>query len=206
MNLAELLAEVYLITNRSDLSALSTSTVKAATLKAHGIDFFAKDIFETGYKFDSANTSQSLDYINLIANWRSLSYIKRVENATDDKGKFFEIITPAEILDSYGTNRTNIAYVAGRVLEIRSSVAFQFGLLGAYVYPIVTTTGFNSWVAEQRPYAIIYEAASVVFRAIGKIEESNAFRKLLKRDPDRPHDPPGEYDMLLMTSITDVGS
>ena len=46
MTLAELIAEVYLLTNRPDRVAMTTSAVKAATLKAHKSDFFSKDIHE----------------------------------------------------------------------------------------------------------------------------------------------------------------
>lgn len=205
MTLDELLAEVYNITNRPDLSTLSTAQVKAATLKAHSLDFFNKDIFEQGGQFEVAAFRQSLDYLTIITNFRKLKYIKRVESATDDVGKFFTILSVDEILDSYGVNRNDIAYVAGRSLEIRSSVSFQFFLQGSYVFPLVTTTGFSSWVAEQYPYAIIFQAASVVLKSIDQVEEGNAIAKLLQRDPKRPQDPPGEYDILRTGELTDVG-
>ena len=48
MTFDELVAEVYLLTARGDLTAETQSAVKAATLKAHKSDFFSKDIFETG--------------------------------------------------------------------------------------------------------------------------------------------------------------
>ena len=163
MTFDELVAEVYLITNRPDLVNETNSAVKAATLKAHKSDFYSKDIFETGVEFDTTDFRQSLDYITLVSNFRSLSYFRRVEDELDDKGQFFDIITPLEILDSYGLGRTDIAYVAGRVLEIRSSVSFKFALLGAYVSPVVREGAYLSWVAEQFPYAIVYEAARVVF-------------------------------------------
>ncbi len=206
MTLTELLTEVYNLTNRPDLTVLSTAAVKAATLKAHHLDFFSKDIFEQGFQFPALAFRHSFDIINYITNYRRLSYLKRVEDADDDVGKFFTIIVPDEVLDSYGINRTDIAYIAGRIIQIRSSVEFQFGLLGAYVSPIVTPdANYLSWVAEQFPYAIIYEAVRVITRATGSLEESNAFQKLLKRDPDDLSSPPGEYDLLLSSALSDEG-
>ena len=195
MTFDELVEEVYLLTNRRDLEAETKSAVKAATLKAHKTDFYSKDIHETGVEFTSSSYRQSLDYISLISNFRALKYLRRVEDETDDEGKFFDIITPEETIDAYGENRTDIAYVAGRVLEIRASVEFSKCLLGCYVLPIVRETDYSSWIAEQHPYAIIYEAARVVFRAIGWNEEANAFGRLLAE----------EYALLKQSGLTDVG-
>ena len=195
MTFDELVAEVYLITNRSDLSNETISAVKAATLKAHKSDFYSKDIYETGVQFDTADFRQSMDYITLLSNFRAIKYLRRVENATDDSGQFFDVITPDEVLDSYGIGRTDIAYVAGRVLEIRSSVTFQFALLGCYVLPIVREGAYQSWVAEQFPYTIVYEAARVVFRMIGQMEESNAQAQLVAE----------EYSELKLSALSDVG-
>lgn len=196
MTLDELIAEVYLVTNRPDLVGETKSAVKAATLKAHKSDFYSKDIFETGIQFDTANFRQSLDYISLLSNFRAFKYLRRVEDENDDSGTYFEILQPEEILDSYGIGRKDIAYVAGRVLEIRSSVEFTKALLGCYVLPIVTDGFYLSWVAEQFPYAIVYEASRVVFAMIGKIEESNAQAQLVRE----------EFILLRMSALSDIGS
>jgi hypothetical protein len=195
MTFDELIEEVYLLTNRPDLVGETKSAVKAATLKAHKTDFYSKDIFESGIEFDTTDFRQSLDYVSLFSNFRAFKYFRRVDSATDDVGAFIEIITPEEVLDSYGCNRTDIAYVAGRVLEIRASVSFSKALLGAYVYPVVREGAYLSWVAEQAPYAIVYEAARVVFKSLGQIEESNAQAQLVAE----------EYSLLKLSAVTDVG-
>ena len=195
MTFDELVAEVFLITNRPDLTGETKSAVRAATLKAHKTDFYSKDIHETGVEFDTADFRQSLDYILFISNFRAIKYLRRVEDENDDVGKFFEIILPEEVLDNYGRNRVDIAYVAGRVLEIRASVEFSKALLGAYVYPIVREDAYDSWVAEQFPFSIIYEAARVVFKAIGYDEQSATFTQLVAE----------EYNLLRMSALSDVG-
>ena len=195
MNFNELLQEVYQMTNRPDLVNETKSAIKAATLKAHQSDYYSKDIHETGIEFDTATFRQSLDYISLISNFRSLKYLRRAESAKDDSGKFFTIVTPEEVIDSYGCNRNDIAYVAGRVLEIRSAVPFKYALLGCYVLPIVREEGYQSWVADQHPYFIVYEAARVIFRMIGQMEESNAMMGLVAE----------ELRLLRMSALSDVG-
>ena len=195
MTFDELVQEVIDITSRADLKTEIESAVKAATIKAHQTDFYSKDIHETGIQFDTATFRQSLDYISLISNFRAFKYLRRVEDETDDLGKFFEIILPEEVLDSYGRNRNDVAYVAGRVLEIRSSVEFTKALLGAYVLPIVRKEAFDSWIAEQHPFAIINEAARVIFKRIGYDEQSATYNQLVAE----------EYVLLRMSGLSDVG-
>jgi len=196
MTFDELVAEVYEITNRPDLESETKSAIKAATLKAHKTDFYSKDIFETGIEFDSADYRQSLDYVTLFSNFRAFKYFRRVEDETDDVGKFIAIISPDELLDAYGANRADIAYVAGRVLEIRSSVTFSKALLGCYVLPIVTPEeAYRSWVAEQAPYYIIHEACRKIFRSIGQMDEASGQRELVAE----------ELILLKQSGLTDVG-
>jgi hypothetical protein len=195
MTFDELVAEVYILTNRPDLIAETKSAIKAATLKAHTSDYYSKDIHETGVEFDTSNYRQSLDYPALISNFRTLKYIRRVENELDDVGYFFEVLSVDNTLDTYGRNKADIAYIAGRVIEIRSSVSFSKCLLGAYVLPLVTESNYSSWIAELHPFAIIYEAARVVFKSIGYDEQSAAITGLVAE----------EYQLLRMTGLTDVG-
>ena len=195
MTFNELLEEVYVLTNRRDLVAESKSAIKAATLKAHNTDFYSKDIFETGVAFDTAEYRQALDMYNLISNFRAVKYLRRVEDEFDDVGKFIEVVTADEVLDSYSCNRADIAYVAGRVLEIRSSVTFSKCLFGAYVFPIVQEENYSSWIADLHPFAIIYEAVRAIFITIGYQEQAVNFSRLVAE----------EYATLKMTGLTDVG-
>lgn len=195
MNLQELVEEVYVLTNRRDLVGETLSAVKAATLKAHKSDFYSKDIYETGVEFCSYAYIQSLDYISLLSNFRSFKYLRKATSASESNGEFFSIITPEEVLDTYGKNRADIAYVAGRVIEIRSSTEFKYALLGCYVLPIITTDGYASWVAEQNPFAIIYEACRIIFKSIGYDEQSATFTQLAME----------ELSLLRMSALADVG-
>jgi len=196
MTFAELLQEVYDLTGRSDRVAETKSAIKAATLKAHKLDFFSKDIFETGIEFTETNFKQSLDVFNLISNYRALKYLKRVTDENDEKGKAFTVITPEETLDSYGRNKSDVVYVAGRVLEIRSSVTFDKLLMGCYVFPVITEATYASWVADLYPYAIIFEAARIVFKTLSDAEQVAAYKELVSE----------EYVELRASAVTDVGS
>ena len=182
MTLTELIEEVYALTNRPDLEVQTKSAVKAATLKMHSSDFYPKDIYETGIQFDEAAYIHSFDMYSFVSNMRAVKYLRVADNASDQNGAFLEIISPEEVLDSYNRNRTNIAYAAGRNLEIRAAAPFKYAYFGCYVLPTVTEANYGSWIADLQPYAIIYEAARNIFKLIGYDEEASAYNGLVAEE------------------------
>lgn len=173
----ELCDDVYTLTNRPDLIAETKLAVKAATLKLHQSDFFFKDIYETGIVFNAADYTQQIEYRTLITRYRALKYIRKSDSAATP-GDFLSIITPAQVLDQYGISNEDICYVAGEVIQIKSSTELQYAIFGCYINPNIVEASYNSWVALDHPYAIIYEAAVSVFKAIGYDEQATTFSRL----------------------------
>ena len=182
MNLTELQTEVYTLTNRPDLVAETLSAVRAATLKLHQKDYFYKDIYETGVSFSSAAFQQQLEYRTLIPRYRSLKYLRKTDIDGSDTLGFFDIIVPENVLDGYALNKNDVAYVAGEVIQFRSSTSFQYIILGCYLQPDITTATYTSWIAIDHPYAIVFEAAATVFKMIGDTEKFAAHSALAQME------------------------
>lgn len=195
--LASLTADVMTLTNRPDLVGETALAIRAATLKAHRCDYFYKDLIEEGVQFDFSQMQQSLEYKTLIPLWRSLKYIREYDYSVPPgcPGLFLEVLTPDNVLDSYGINRENVCYVAGLEIQIRTRVANQYFLLGFYVNPNVTVDGYASWIADEFPLAIIYEAAATVFKTIGYDEQVATYRQLVA----------DEYKILIASNIVATG-
>lgn len=184
--LATLISETYALTARPDLVAETSMAVKMATLKMHQLDYFPKDIYETGIQFSAAAFTQQLAYKSVVPTWRSLKYFRKfdITTASNDSsagtpGVYFKLITPENVLDSYSVERVDVMYVAGLNLNIKSSDSFQYALLGCYVLPDVTDANYSSWIADEHQYAIECEAARVLFKTIGHDEESRAYEALV---------------------------
>jgi len=173
----ELCADVYTITNRPDLVNETKLAVRAATLKAHQQDFFYKDILETGVSFSTADYVQSLEYRTIFPRYRALKYIRKCD-AAGTPGDTLSIITPAQFLDRYGYQKQDICYAAGEVIQIKSSTQLQYILFGCYINPDVNEATYNSWIALDHPFAIVYEAAAVVYKGIGQDEQATLYNKL----------------------------
>lgn len=178
MTLNELRQEVYTLTNRPGLVAETLTAIRSATLKLHQLDYFYKDLFETGVIFTSAEYLQSLEYRTLIPRWRALKYIRKTDSTGSDSGKLLDVVVPESILDNFGTNREDVCYVAGSQIQIKSSTALQYILLGCYTQPDISELGYTSWIAVDHPYAIVFEAAATVFKAIGDTEKFAAYTQL----------------------------
>lgn len=173
MTLTELQQEVYTVTNRPDLVARTLLAIRSATLKVHQSEYFYKDLHETGVSFDTSSFFQSITYRDILPLYRSLKYVRKTD-ILGSIGDFLEILTPEEVLDRDKIQKSDIIYGAGNLLQIKSSTAIQYIILGCYLNPDITVSGFSSWIALDHPYAIVYEAASAVFKAIGKTDEFSA--------------------------------
>lgn len=195
MTLTELIAEVYTITGRPDRVAETSSAIKSATLRAHQSDFYYQDIYETGISFSSPEYFQQLDYRLLLPRWRALKYLRKYDAVGGVAGTILRIIPPEMLLDDYSVERTDIAYAAGALLQIKSSTKEQYFLLGCYINPDITDAGYSSWIAVAHPYAIIYEAAAAVFKATGKDEEASTYKQISAE----------QIAMLRMDSIQAMG-
>lgn len=180
MNLSDLISEVQIITSRPDLVNQTTSAVKAATLKCHHISFFEKDVVEQGIQFDTSEYLQTLDYRTIFPLWRNAKYFRKVDSTTLTPYDEFTVIDTDEIFTRYATERTNVAYLAGSVYNFKSLDSFQYMIVGYYKNPDITTTSYSSWIAVDHPYAIVYEAARVVFRGIGLDGQAAEMEKLAR--------------------------
>lgn len=177
MTLAELVQEVYNITNRPDLVNETSSAIRESTLKGHQSDYYFKDILEVGVNFGAAAYVQNLDYRALILNWRSLKYLRKFDNVNQlPKYPDLDIVLPENVFNDYQQVRCNIVYGAGAFLQINSGTLEQYYLLGCYVNPIITTAGYSSWIALDHPWYIINGAAAKIFKSIGKDDEAATYR------------------------------
>lgn len=181
MNFTELVAEVIQITKRPDLATATESAVKAATLKAHQSDYFFNDLIEVAVEFDEPRFIQTFDPKQVVPRFRQAKYIRIWEGDVNGYAKeFLEHIQIEAALDNYGHIRTNVFYMAGAFLQIRGTQPVEKVLFGAYQHPLVTPSeNLNSWIADEYPWAIVYEAARTIFLQVGYQEQSRAMQALV---------------------------
>lgn len=194
-NLAAIIADVYSVTNRPDLVAETAMAVRAATLKAHQSDFYAKDLVQSGIQWSIPAYVQSLQYATLFPRFKALKYLRKYDNTGLVAGDLFTVLSPENIMDSYGIEKTNVCYLAGQCIEIKSDSLDTYMLFGFYQYPDVTVAGYTSWIADTHPFAIVYEAARSIFKMIGFDAQSVSIDKSVQE----------EYRQLQVSNLALIG-
>lgn len=181
MNFAELVAEVLVIVKRPDLQTRIEGAVRAATLKMHQSDFFYKDLYETAVEFENEFNIQNFLPNEIYPNFRKPKYVRFWNgDASGGPGLFLKPIQIENSMDAYGAIKDNVFYMAGQLLQIRTSPAVKRVLFGAYLHPVVTPAEkYASWIADEYPYAIIYEAARAIYRSIGFQEQASEYSQLM---------------------------
>lgn len=180
MSLAQLKADVMTIVKRPDLDAMVELHVRMATLKCHQSDYYPRDIVNVNYNTGALGTFKTVALANASTNFRAFNYIQKSEATRDDSRAYdmFDIIDANNLFDEYNQYKTNITYVAGSNVILRSSEDVQYIYFSSYVNPDVTPGNFSSWIDAVQPYVIICEAARTVFSSIGYQEMSALYERL----------------------------
>jgi hypothetical protein len=187
MNLSQLTTAVYTETARPDLVSETLQAILESTLSVHTCEDFYKDITEAVVVFDQPTQYlQTLDTGDLPY-YRNMAYIRKtnpiatqVEQTNGllpnqyiyppNQFNFLTRIDIGDALDMYGYEKQDVWYQAGNQVNIKSSTALQYTTVGYYKYPNLDATGveYNSWIATEMPYAIIYRASGIIFAKIGE--------------------------------------
>lgn len=177
-SLAQLQADVLTIVKRPDLIDAVALHVKNAILKVHSSDFYKPDLYENAFTFAVGATQYSLDTKALVARWRKSKYFNVIDPNTGDIMKKLDPIDVLNTIDAYDIVKDYVFYEAGNYVQIRASGQEQSFGFGCYLYPDVTLTN-PSWIADQFPYVIQYEAARTLFKTIGYDEQSKSMQDLV---------------------------
>lgn len=180
MNFTELCNEVQIIVKRPDLADRIQSAVRAATEKLHSLDFWYRDLVEVPVQFDTEMYIQNFDPRQVIPKFRKTKYIRIWEGGVDGRPTvFLDPIQIEEAIDSYGYTKTNVFYMAGQLMQIRTTCSILRVLFGAYKFPTVTPSDqFSSWIADDYPWGIVYEAARTIYRSISMDEAAAQYERL----------------------------
>lgn len=171
--------QVITLTKRPDLVEETIQAIQSATLRAHQLDYFPRDLIEAQLNFASPAYYQELDLYALFPRFRALRYLRKLDSGEVTENQIFTVITPEKVVDSYGLSRTNVCYLAGTKINIKSSTEDSHMLIGYYVTPDITQDNYNSWVATTHPFVIVYGAVLSIFMTIGFQENANMFTRLL---------------------------
>lgn len=201
-----LAADVYTITNRPDLVMETTVALKKSIRKLHGADTFKQDMSVKRLDITALTpiAPNQFRWLVPLSEFERVRRFKSVQYPQDlippvwttpaplvdgsliySRSKEFTQLSPDDLFDSYGYEKGNYYFIAGSSLTVRASYYIDYLDFYFYQWPLVPTdldATVLSWIAEQYPDAIIEEAASSVFKMIGKDEEYARFAALFNEN------------------------
>jgi hypothetical protein len=177
-SLAQLQADVMTLVKRPDLVNAIALHTKNAILKVHSSDYYLPDLYENSFTFAVSDTQYSLDTKLLLSRWRKAKYLNVLDPTSGEITKKLNRIDVLNSVDDYSYVKDYVFYEAGNYLQIRASGGEQVYGFGCFLYPD-TTLVTPSWIVDQFPYAVQYEAARTLFKTIGYDEQSAAMERLV---------------------------
>jgi len=189
MNYTEILADAVAISGRPDLTTKMAVAVRAATLRMHQSDYYVRDLVERKIVVITPAYIHEWELAAVFTRYRALKYLRKWDPVGIDAntglttgcaGEFFKILDPTEVLDGYGATKSNVAYATGAFLNVHSNTSDSQFLASWYQAPRISPVEqYSSWIAAEVPYAVIFDACSILFNTIGEQETSRKFDTLV---------------------------
>jgi hypothetical protein len=167
-------------TRRPELQDVTAAAVRTATLRAHHVDFFPRDLTSGALPY-VASGATFYDFPLLstqLPRLRSLKHVQSTDNVTGVPSEQMEYREQDDLYDSDGNRRLHIYTLLGDTLRIYPSS--QTGLATAFYYQNPNTAGlqYSSWIADMYPDELAAWAAAVVFARTGFAEMAQQFMQL----------------------------
>ena len=181
MTLIELVEAVIVNTNHPELQKETQLAVQRSTIKMHQLDFFSLDLTQGQIKF-APTINPRIDLALLGKGMRRLASVTGITQ----QGGF----TPLEKLDLLSAMETKgqVGYtVVGGSLVIQSGgVPLSAIIFTYYTNPVTDLARYNSWIANNHPFAIIDDASAAVLASVGANERAGYFANLVGSKLPKP--------------------
>ncbi len=163
---AELITEIYSLTNRPDLVAETNLALRQAVRIGHKSAKFWRDLQEVTVPALVAQV-QEIDIPSYMPQFRAIALLRSEANDQIE----FKDVTIGDLLDNDGVSRTDVYWGVGTKLKLRAAAPEANYRVMYYKYPIVfPTASFNSWLAEEHSDFLILWSAINVLSAVGEQE------------------------------------
>lgn len=190
MTYAELLAEIELLSKRSDIDDKIAIALRMTTLRVHQSDYFWRDLVEATVTF-AESQEVTIDVSTQFTRFRQMDHIRYMDATSGALGSFLEPVAPSDLVDEYNYIREDRYYLAGTNLNMRFMYATAAAKVGYWQNPDVAAATYNSWVKDQMPDILIQGSLAYLFNMMGKQEEAKAINRMVGLEVDPTNRFPG---------------
>lgn len=169
---AELQTLVEAQTRRPEIVSITQAAIKIATLRAHHVDFFPRDLAEGPLTYTpSSAVFQDFTTINTqLARLRTIQLVWSVDDVTFEPVEELEYREISDLYDSDGNRRPSVYTLVGDTL--RCYFQRQTGRCNVYYFrnPLTASSNYSSWIADAYPDELAAWAAAIVYARTGFAE------------------------------------
>ena len=174
MNFPELVDAVAIKTGRPDQQDAIRLALREATLWAHLFDLWRRDVVEIPINYDPAVFTGQLLLDTYLPGLRKVCYWRKYDPLTQAVGEYLKQVDPDNLYDQFKTKKTNVYYLAGRVVNWFSSSSDAGHIIAYWKLPNIDVDNYTSWIATSNPFLLINHAAATIFASIGQQDEARS--------------------------------
>lgn len=175
MNFSECVTIVLDLVKRPDKLTAAEMAVNSALSKAILKAEYTQDLVETSIPIDSSKYAQTIDLTTLspqLTRFRKWKYVKQ-----PGAYRYLEYLAPDKVFQPGSFMQNDCYYMAGANLNIIPSSTSATLEVGYYSYAPAMKNNETFWLLDLCPYAIIHEAAAILFESIGDSQSAAGNRK-----------------------------
>jgi len=177
---AEMEALVVGQTRRPEVTAITQAAIRTATLRAHHVDFFKRDLATSTLSYTPSSSAVYYDLPTIsstLPRLRAMQLLQSIDTTYYQPTEELEYRELQDLYDSDNNLRLSMYTLIGDTLRVYPQSVT--GLLSSYYYqnPVVTSVGYSSWIANDYPDELAVWAAAIVFARTGFAEMAADFQR-----------------------------
>lgn len=174
---AEMQALVIEQTKRPELTGVTDSAIRLATLRAHHVDFFSRDQTSQLLTWTPASADLFTDFATIystVTRLRTPDFLQ----AEDVVSPYYptenlEYVTSfKEFWNEFNEVRTSVFTLIGETLRVKFAVATGRARLFYFRNPDTASATYSSWIADNHPDELAKWAAGIVWARSGFAEQA----------------------------------
>lgn len=174
MKLDDIVAAVLERTRRVDKSNEIKTAVRKAIRTVHTAAYFPMDVVEEEVDLNGVYSTFKIPLPPRIRKFIAVAPLtvhgQPMQITTIDNT--YDYVTPTDVINSFYERKSDIYYVAGTVLSIKSSVGAAKLYVSFYALPEVSDGDLETWLMRDHESAFIDAALSDFYLSIGRDKQA----------------------------------
>lgn len=175
VTVSSLLAEVYSLTARPDLTSETTLALRACFFLLHRKGKFWKDLVIDWVA--SAAPVESRSLATHVLDLSGISNMRQVKCIRADGYSHLDFVDVDDQLDAERTLRTDVWWGVGSQIQLRTAISATSWEVSYYGLPTWDGTDVDDWIVDQHQDLLVLNTAQRILSTVGDLELAATYRE-----------------------------